>query len=205
MKPLRVNTSKQALEPLRQGRIIAFPTGTAYGLAVDALQGFALQRLRNLKNRSTEKSFTVFLKEALWEEFFDLTPEEKKLLQTNQNQPLTLLVRPHVALEHLAQDGRVGLRIVDHPLMQSLADEFSGPLTATSANESGEPPCYSPDEIEKAFPYLIDDHNTYNLSLAAIINAGPLPPNLPTAIARLDGDKITIVRPGKITAAKLQS
>lgn len=203
MKIPRINTSKPAVEPLRQGRIVAFPTSTAYGLAADARQGFALQRLRNLKNRPTEESFTVFLKETRWDEFFDLTPQERKLLQTNQNQPLTLLVRPKPSLEHLAQDNRVGLRIIDHPLMQELADEFAGPLTATSANKSGEPPNYSPDEIEKAFPYLIDNYNTYDLSLAAIIDAGPLPPNPPTTIARLDGEKITIVRQGRLTAADL--
>ncbi len=204
MKPLRVNTSKPAIEPLRQGRLVAFPTGTAYGLAADARQGFALQRLRNLKARPTAKSFTVFLKEELWDEFFDLTDNEKKLLEANQNQPLTLLVHPQPSLKHLAQDDRVGLRVIDHPLMQELADEFAGPLTATSANKSGQPPCYSPDEIEKAFPYLIDNHNTYDLSLAAIIDAGPLPIKPPTTIARLDGDKLTIIRPGKLTKEILQ-
>lgn len=199
MKPLRIYTSKPAIELLCLGRIVAFPTGTAYGLATDALQGFALQRLRNLKARPTEKSFTVFLKETLWHEFFNLTPAEKKLLQANQNQPLTLLVQPKSSLEHLARDGRVGLRVIDHPLMQALADEFNGPLTATSANKSAAAPCYSPNAIEKTFPWLIDEHNTYDLSLAAIISAGILPPNPPTTIARLAGDKITIVRAGKLT------
>lgn len=198
MKPRRIHTSKPALEPLREGRLVAFPTGTAYGLAADAQQGFALQRLRNLKHRPTKKSFTVFLKETLWDNFFELTPEEKKLLQANQNQPLTLLVRPKPSLEHLAQENRIGLRVIDHPLMQSLADEFSGPLTATSANKSGEEPCYSPDAIEKTFPWLIDQHNTYDLSLAAIIDAGELPPNPPTTIARLDGEKVTIIRQGSL-------
>lgn len=205
MKPLRIQTSKPAIEPLCLGRVVAFPTGTAYGLAADALQGFALQRLRNLKNRPTEKSFTIFLRETLWHEFFDLTLEEKKLLHANKNQPLTLLVHPKSSLEHLAQDGLVGLRVSDHPLMQELADEFTGPLTATSANKSGEEPCYSPDAIEKTFPWLIDTHETYDLSLAAIIDAGVLPPNSPTTIARLDGDKITILRPGKLTKEKLQA
>lgn len=203
MKPLRIHTSKPAIEPLRQGRIVAFPTGTAYGLAADVLQGFALQRLRNLKNRPPEKSFTVFLNEALWDEFFELTPEEKKLLWAHQNQPLTLLVRPRPSLEHLARDGRVGLRVIDHPLMQELADEFNGSLTATSANKSGEIPSYSPEAIEKTFPWKIDDHDTYDLSLAAIIDAGELPPNPPTTIAVLAGDKISIIRQGKLIPADL--
>lgn len=198
MKLPRIYTSKQASPLLWAGRLVAFPTGTAYGLAADALQGFALQRLRNLKNRPAEKSFTVFLTESLWNKFFDLTPAELALLQSHRNQPLTLLVRPRPALAHLAQDSRVGLRVIDHPMMQSLADDFDVPLTATSANKYGQPPCYSPTEIEKAFPYLIDHHHTYDLSLAAILDAGLLPANPPSTILRLDGDKITIIRSGRL-------
>lgn len=198
-----MNTSKPAVELLREGRLVAFPTGTAYGLAADTLQGFALQRLRNLKARPTAKSFTVFLKEELWDDYFALTTEERQLLQSNRHQPLTLLVHPKSSLQHLVKDDRVGLRVIDHPLMQSLADEFGGPLTATSANKSGQPPCYSPDEIEKAFPYLIDEHNTYDLSLAAILDAGALPANPPTTVVALDSTNITIYRQGKLTANDL--
>src|SRR3989344_4484300 len=166
------------------GRIVAFPTGTAYGLAVDALQGHSLQRLRNLKQRPQEKSFSVFMKEILWEKFLQLTAEENALLRQLSGQPVTLLVKPKPSLAHLAQDGLIGLRVIDHPLMQGLAAAVSTPLTATSANLSGQDPCFAPACIRQQFPGKIDD-STYDLSLAVILDAGTLPKNSPSTIAKL--------------------
>lgn len=193
---------------IAEGRAVAFPTGTSYGLAVDALQGHALQRLRNLKQRPAEKTFTIFLREELWEKFLDLTTKEQKLLAKYQNQALTLLVTPRDSLQHLAQDGLIGLRVIDHPLMAALAQAVDVPLTATSANVSGANPCFSVEEVEKAFPGILDPSDpaiapagptTYDLSLAAIVDGGTLPRRQPTTIARITDGAIIIVRQGELT------
>lgn len=198
---------EQAAAFIAQGRAVAFPTGTSYGLAVDALQGHALQRLRNLKKRPQEKTFTIFLTERLWEKFLVLTPEEERLLGEHQNHALTLLVTPCESLQHLAQDGRVGLRVVDHPLMAALAEATNVPLTATSANVAGEEPCFSVADIQKKFPGLLDASDPdvapagstiYDLSLAAILDGGTLTHHQPTTIARVVNRKVTIVRQGEL-------
>lgn len=174
---------------------MAFPTGTSYGLAVDPRQGFALERLRLLKNRPEEKTFTLFMPATLWNQYLNLTSPERDLLARTENQPLTLLVRPQDSLTHLAKDGRVGLRVIDHPMMYELAQAFNGPLTATSANKSGEAPCYSSESIIKLFSGMLDE-TTYDLSLGYILDGGNLPPRSPSTIAKIVDDKVEIIRKG---------
>jgi len=188
---------KEAAIVLQQGRVVAFPTGTSYGLAVDALQGHALQRLRNLKKRPEEKTFSIFMSEKFWPKFLKLSEAEKDFLKKYANKPLTLLVAAQPDLEHLAQDGRIALRVIDHPMMQELANEVDVPLTATSANISGQEACYSPVEIEKAFPGKLDE-TTYDLSLGCILDGGILSQKEPSTIVELNGEKIKIIRQGAL-------
>lgn len=190
---------QKATDYIRQGRIVAVPTGTAYALAADALQGHALQRLRILKKRPQEKTFTVFLRDDLLHRYFEISEDEQKLWEKYQGQPLTLLLEPKESIQHLAQAGRIGLRMIDHPLMQALADATQVPLTATSANISGEPPCYSLDCILKNFPATSEPFNTtYNLSLAAILDSGELPQNPPTTILKFENGEMKIIRQGSL-------
>lgn len=200
-----------ARDTIKAGRIVAFPTGTTYGLAADALQGHALQRLRNLKQRPQEKTFTVFLKESLYAKFLDLTKKELSLIKKMNNQPLTLLVKSKPSLGHLQEDSLIGLRIIDHPLMQQLAEAVDVPLTATSANISGAQPCLSTNCIQKQFPGLIDPtskaygdikptrHTTYDLSLGCILDGGNLPETKPSTIAKIINGNVEIVREGSIS------
>lgn len=196
-----------AAAAIAEGRVVAFPTGTSYGLAVDALQGHALQRLRTLKKRPDEKTFTVFMRRDLWQKFLVLTAAEQSLLEKYANQALTLLVEPKPGLAHLAQDGLIGLRVIDHPLMAALAQAASVPLTATSANVSGGEPCYSPAAIDALFPGILDPTDpaiapagptTYDLSLAAILDGGTLPVRKPTTIARLSDGQFNVIRQGEL-------
>lgn len=211
----------EAAEIIADGRIAAFPTGTSYGLAADCLQGFALQRLRNSKGRPNDKTFTVFADESLWDKYFDLSAGERRLLTAMSGRALTLLVKPKQALEHLAQAGRVGLRVIDHPLMRDLAQATLLPLTATSANISGQPACYDPACVLKNFPgkltpdlpslnpedaedIRVAQDTTYNLSLGAILDGGALPRSLPSTIARVIADQgVEIIREGQLSKADI--
>ncbi len=195
-----VTTGKNVREAARiiaAGRVVAFPTNTSYGLAADALQGHALQRLRNLKNRPAEKSFTVFLADGLLDKYFDITDSEQSFLRRYKGQALTLLLTPLEPLRHLAQDGRVGLRVIDHPLMQELADAALRPLTATSANKSGQEPCFSTAGVLATFPGKIDD-TTYDLSLGYILDGGHMPAGRVSTIVRLEGKQPVVVRAGSL-------
>ena len=190
---------------------MAFPTGTTYGLAVDALQGYSLQRLRNLKQRPEEKNFTVFLKESLYSVFLELTEKELSLIKKMKKKALTLLVKPKLPLEHLQKENHIGLRIIDHPLMQQLAESVDVPLTATSANISGAQPCLSTNCVQQQFPGLLDPKEkaygdiepagltTYDLSLGCILDGGNLPETQPSTIAKISNGNIEIIRAGIVS------
>ena len=186
----------RAASYLAEGRLVAFPTGTSYGLAADALQGWALQRLRNVKERPEEKTFTVCMKDELFEEHLELNDEEQAFLKRCQNEPVTLLVRPRGSLAHLAQDGRVGLRVIDHPLMKKLAQAVDVPVTATSANKSSQEACLSPACILESFPSTSQNGTAYELSLAAILDGGELPQQEPSTILKIDNDTTHVIREG---------
>lgn len=217
MFPLFPTDSSKAAAIIKQGRLVAFPTGTSYGLAADALQGFALQRLRNLKGRPGKKSFSVFMRDALWDKHLSLTAAEQAVCREFAGRPLTVLVKPRSSLSHLARDGRIGLRLVDHPLMDQLALSVDVPLTATSANRSGESPCFSPACVRVAFPNPLPDdrlgeadprgasQTTYDLSLGAILDGGELPRSLPSTIARITNGRVHIIRPGALPREAIEA
>ncbi|OGY31690.1 MAG: hypothetical protein A3C02_00315 [Candidatus Andersenbacteria bacterium RIFCSPHIGHO2_02_FULL_45_11] len=181
---------------IQEGRVAAFPTGTSYGLAANALAGHALQRVRNLKKRPQEKPLSVFMTETLWETYLDLSPQERIFLQQHAGAALTLLVQPKAALAHLAHDGRIGLRVIDHPLMQELADSTQLPLTATSANVAGENACYDTACIETSFPGKQD--TTYDLSLGCILGGGTLLAKNTSTVAQLTQSGAQIIRQGAL-------
>lgn len=181
---------------IEQGRIVAFPTGTCYGLAVNALFGPALQRLRNIKKRPQEKTFTVFMDESLWDTYLDLKPEEEKMLHAYAHTALTLLVRPKEQLAHLAQDGLIGLRVIDNAIMKDFAHATLLPMTATSANISGQDPCTKAEEIEEALPSR--DGMTYDLSLGCVLDGGELKQGVVSTIARLNAGNVEIIRQGAL-------
>lgn len=203
----------QAVDIIRQGRVVAFPTGTSYGLAADALQGHALQRVRNMKHRPIEKALTVFMAPELYDTYLKLTSEEQDFLQSHEGQAITLLVTPSPTLKHLSQDGRLGLRFIDHPVMAQFAKAAQVPMTATSANVSDTPACLDPDCIIKNFPGLLSDellswyepdqiqgatHSTYDLSLGCILDGSTLPPSQPSTIIKVENSTPHIIRPGKV-------
>ncbi len=196
MYATRTNDIQVAANMIREGRIVAFPTGTSYGLAVNALSGHALQRLRNSKKRPKEKTFSIFLTESLWDKYLDLSQEDRDILERYQHTALTLLVSPKKSLEHLAQDGLVGLRVIDNGIMQQLADETKLPLTATSANISGQDACCTVDEIEAALPAR--DGTTYDLSLGCILDGGDLKKGHVSTVARYTDGKMSIIRQGSL-------
>ena len=140
----------------------------------------------------------------------ELTAAEIDFIAKRAGQAITLLVKPKTSLDHLSQDGRIGLRFIDHPFMAALAEAAQVPLTATSANISDTPACFDVACVEKNFPGRLPDDllkwyepadlagakdTTYDLSLGCILDGGTLAASEASTIVRLDGEKITVIRP----------
>ena len=100
---------------------------------------------------------------------------------------------------HISHNGRVGLRAIDHPMMQALASAVRRPITATSANIAGQESSYSPEEIEQAFPGR--DGTTYDLSLGCILDGGQLTRGMASTIIKLENGERRIIRQGSLMIA----
>jgi len=180
---------------LKKSDIVAFPTGTSYGLGVNALDKVALEKLTNLKGRSGEKAYSILLPTKGFETYVDLSAEEKNALEKFKDKPLTLLVKPKPPLEHLAKDGRVGVRTADHPFTKGLADLLEFPITATSANHTGENPAYSVEELTKMF-----EKETF-----MAVDGGTLPTLKASTVAKFENGKWEVLREGEIKKKDLES
>jgi L-threonylcarbamoyladenylate synthase len=184
-----------AVELLKGGRVVAFPTDTLYGLAVDPRNPRALERLMALKGRATEKTVALVaasLEQARQVAVFD----GNALLLAAQfwPGPLTLVVPALTdVLEPVRSAlGLVGVRVPAHPVACALARLAGTPLTATSANPSGSPATADPDEVAERLQ-----------AVDAIVDAGVLAGGLPSTLVQLDHGGVTVLREGAIAGARV--
>ena len=181
-----------AVVALRRGEIVAYPTETSYGLAVDAFDELALARLREVKGRG-EKAFSLLVVGAEMLERLCEPPSEKARALMERHWPgaltLALPARPGLP-EALVIDGCVAVRESPHPLARALVRAFGGPLTATSANLAGQPPATTPAEVEAALG-----------PRCAVLPGGATPGGAPSTLARVRGNRIEVLRPGAVTIA----
>ena len=147
----------QILQILKDGGMIAMPTDTIYGLAVDATDEDAVKRLFTAKKRS-DKHFTLFMPKSEIGEFVVIT--KHKIIDFFMPGQLTVILRkrPNVSLPYVSE--KIGIRIPQHNFVLRLLSEYGKPLAVTSANISGEPPLTSPYDIVEHFTdarMVIDD------------------------------------------------
>jgi L-threonylcarbamoyladenylate synthase len=192
---------ERAIEILREGKFLAYPTGTSYALGVNATDAEALKRLQKLKGRAEHKPFTILLPLKGAAKWVCLSGEEKKVWQKFSTRPLTILVKPRFAFPSAIQRaGRVGIRTPDYPLAAALAALLPFPITATSANRSGAQPAFSPQAL-KDFAQKAqrrDEKTTIYL-----LGNASLPPAPPSTIAIRDSQTWKIVRLGEVTLAEI--
>lgn len=132
-----------ALEALRRGELVAAPTETLVGLLADALDAAAVARVAVLKGRRTDQPIALLLPnaESLDRVAVRVSAATRALAKAHWPGPLTLLVEARPKLSPLlVREGKVGVRVPGPSLALDLVRAFGGPLTATSANLSGEAP-----------------------------------------------------------------
>ena len=135
---------------LEQGGIVACPTETWLGLLADARNRGALERVAELKGRPADMPIALLLPDAqaVTEVASSPSGEAKALMQAYWPGPLTILLAARPGLSpRLTRDGKVGVRVPGPSPAADLVRAFGRPVTATSANLSGEPPLRSPEEL----------------------------------------------------------
>jgi L-threonylcarbamoyladenylate synthase len=181
-----------AAAAIARGRIVAYPTETFYGLAVDSLDQAALARLRALKGRGAEKAFSVLVAERamLGALCAEISPLAEELMARHWPGPLTLALPARSGLPGaIVLDGCVAVRISAHPLARALVAAAGRPITATSANPGG---AAAPTTAAGVAAY-------FSARDCHILEGGPTPGGAPSTLARIRGDRIEVLRPGPVS------
>ena len=151
---------QQAADIIRRGGIVAFPTETYYGLAVDPFNAAAVERLFTIKKRDRGKAVLTLIGniDQLPILARAIPPVYEKLMARYWPGPLTLVFEADRNLPQLLLDAAktVGIRISSHPAVGHLIRAFGGPITGTSANISGYPPAAGAEEVIEQLNDTID-------------------------------------------------
>jgi L-threonylcarbamoyladenylate synthase len=189
---------QQAVLVLRQGGVVAFPTETYYGLAVDPFNSQAVSRLFALKRRPAAKPVLALIDGPARLPLLTVgIPKPFSVLMTAfWPGPLTLIfpALPGLSPQLTAGTGTIGLRISSHPLAGQLCALAGGAITATSANRSGTHPAQSEQEVVGQFGDEVD----------WLVRGGSTRGGLPSTViaARQDGG-LALVREGVIPLSAL--
>ena len=150
----------KACKVLLSGGIVAFPTESFYGLAVDIENEKAIEKLFTLKKRDTKNPILIILPEIeTFKEYAeDIPAQAVMLIEAFWPGGLTMLFKASHKISPLltANTGKIGLRYSSHPLATALAKSIGRPVTGTSSNISGGLPCTTAKEVFDCFGVAID-------------------------------------------------
>jgi len=181
----------QAAAAIRRGEIVAFPTETFYGLAVDALDGAALSRLFDLKGREAGKASALLVADlAMFAGLcLEIPAAARALAEAHWPGPLTIALRARPDLPPaIVMDGFVAARVPSHPVAHALVAAVGRPITATSANPAGAAPPVTAAEVAAYFA-----GRSYHL-----LDGGRTPGGPPSTLIRFQGEEFKILRQGAV-------
>lgn len=191
---------KQAVDILKSGGVVAFPTETVYGLGALATDALAVQKIFEAKGRPSDNPLIVHIgnKEQVFNYATGISTEAEKLMDTFWPGPLTLVfhkIAGVIAPNVTPGVETVGIRMPDHPVALGLLRALGEPLAAPSANRSGKP---SPTEaahvhkdLDGLIPLILDGGKTGVGVESTVLDMTTVPP--------------TILRPGGTTQEMIES
>ncbi len=173
----------RAVEILKKGGVIVYPTETCYGLGADATNYDAIMKVFRIKQRPITQPISVIVDSLdMIKEYAVITPEVEELVEKYMPGPLTLVVKNKKFPKILCGGGfKIGFRIPDHIIAYELVKTFGKPITATSANIHGQPNPYKPPRLE-GVDFVIDygelphqkPSTVYDTILKKTIREGPI-------------------------------
>jgi len=188
---------QHALDVLRNGGLVAFPTDTVYGLAALVYDVESIERLYIVKRRNNTKAIAVLMGSTadLNQVTIDLQPKARQIAEHFWPGPLTLIVPRHPDLpEILAPLPTIGVRIPNHPFALKLL-QASGPLAVTSANRSGGKNAMTARQVYKQLKGRVH----------LILDGGKTPGGIPSTVVDCTTSELQIRREGPITIQEINA
>jgi L-threonylcarbamoyladenylate synthase len=190
---------REVAAALLEDVVIAYPTETLYALGAAAFSKRAVEKIYRLKKREPGKPLPVVASDLDMVKAISasLPPSFRPLAEEFWPGPLTLVIPAAAGLpEFLLGPGRtIAVRIPPLPWLRALVLEISQPLTATSANLSGEKELADPAEVIALFRGRID----------IVVDGGPTPGGAPSTIVDLTSPEPRILRIGTISEARIRT
>ncbi len=182
----------EAVDIIKGGGLVIYPTETCYGLGTNALNKRAVKKVFAVKERPLDKPIPIIVSDLeMWEKCAYINETTKRLIEKFLPGPLTIALKKRDVIPDIVSVKSIAARIPSHPVALLLVKEAGVPITATSANISGRPPLYS---VQKAFAAFKKDVNV-------ILDAGRLPRRRPSTVVDLTmGASPRIIREGPISA-----
>lgn len=181
---------REVVQALEQGKTIVCPTDTVYGVLADATNQEAVDKVFRIKQRAKDKPIYVFIRDMeMARQYAQINEEQKEFLQKHWPGKITaVLWGNHILVDGIeSQEGKIGLRIPNYPLVQTILKAFGNPLTGTSANTSGMPSCRDSREVLSQF-------EGQKLQPDMIIDAGKLPESSPSQVIDITQTPYQILR-----------
>jgi L-threonylcarbamoyladenylate synthase len=189
----------QAVEALREGEVVAFPTETVYGLGADASNPDAVRKIFELKGRPATHPLIVHIEHprALERWALSVPPAAAALAEKFWPGPLTLILRraPAVDLAITGGQDTVAVRVPGHPVAQQLLRAFGSGIAAPSANRFGRISPTRPEHVRDEFG---DD-------VRIVLDGGDCKIGLESTIVSCVDTVPRILRPGSLTLTQLRT
>lgn len=190
-----LNKAKQVL---LSGGVVAYPTESFYGLAVDIENSMAIDKLFALKQRDKNNPVLIILPgmETLDEYVDEIPVQAQRLITEFWPGGLTMLFRAGSNISPLltANTGKIGIRYSSHPVATALAGSIGRPVTGTSSNISGHAPCIMAEEVFNYFGSAVD----------LILDSGPAKGGPGSTILDVTVDPCVVIREGMVSKKDIE-
>jgi L-threonylcarbamoyladenylate synthase len=188
----------EAVEVLRRGGLVAFPTETVYGLGANAANAAAVAKIFSVKGRPSTHPVIVHLADAVQlAAWADAVPEPaQRLAHRFWPGPLTLILKRARTVIDAVTGGQdtVALRVPAHPVARRLLARFGGGIAAPSANRHGRVSATTAEHVRREF----------GAEVPCVLDGGQAEVGIESTIVDLSGGHAALLRPGWITARQIE-
>ena len=188
----------EAAVVIQKGGVVVVPTRCLYGLAADAMNPDAVERIFEIKQRPQHNPILVLIDSKSQLEILveKIPPAADAMMHAFWPGRVTLVLQAQNSLpvRLTAQTGKIGVRLAGHPVAAALIQQSGCPITGTSANRSGSSGCYRLSELDASVAGQVD----------LILDAGELRGGVGSTVVDVTEEPHRVLREGEVTADEIQ-